>query len=61
MSSYVTPHSILGIGVTFIVTSLTAVSVRFGTRLKHHIKLGADDWLCLLAMVSFQNAQLTVR
>lgn len=49
--SYVNPSSVLGIGVTFTVTSIGIVAARFALRSKKEHSVGIDDWLSLAAMV----------
>lgn len=50
--SYVNNASVMGVGITFIVTSVAAVATRFSLRLRKGGEIGADDWLALCAMVS---------
>ncbi|CAK3814333.1 Hypothetical predicted protein [Lecanosticta acicola] len=49
--TYVNRASVMGIGVTFIVTSLVAVALRFAMRVRNKMGLGVDDWLSLAAMI----------
>ncbi|KAI9648374.1 hypothetical protein NHQ30_003007 [Ciborinia camelliae] len=53
---YVNTHSVMGIGVLFVVTSVICVASRFYIRMTRKQGLGVDDWLSLPAMVSVDGS-----
>jgi len=48
--TYVNKTSVLGIGVLFIISNISAVSARFYVR-RTKAGYGLDDWLCIPALV----------
>ena len=50
--TYVNRGSALAIGIIFIILGFSAVGARFYVRRRQRMGLGADDWLCLPALVS---------
>lgn len=49
--TYVNPGSVMACGILFPILGAIAVFLRFKTRHARKIDLGADDWLCLPALV----------
>jgi len=48
--SYVSTHSVMGIGVFFLISSIVSLSSRFYVRISRKQILGPDDWLSIPAM-----------
>jgi hypothetical protein len=48
-------YALLGTPVAFTILALITVVIRFWMRIKHNARLGWDDWLMLIAMVSDGN------
>ena len=49
--TYVNPRSVIACGVLFPILGAIAVALRFKMRHARKTDLGADDWLCLPALV----------
>lgn len=49
--TYVNPGSVIACGVVFPILGAIAVALRFKIRHSRKLTLGADDWLCLPALV----------
>lgn len=45
-------NALLGTPVAFTILAVIAVAIRFWVRITHNARLGWDDWLMLIAMVS---------
>ena len=50
--NYFNRGSVLAIGIIFIILGFSAVAARFYVRRRQKMGIGADDWLCLPALVS---------
>ncbi|MCJ1310858.1 hypothetical protein MMC25_004526 [Agyrium rufum] len=49
--TYVNKHSVLAIGITFIILGIIVVWTRFYVRRVKKISPGLDDWLCIPALI----------
>ena len=49
--TYVSPRRVTACGILFPILGATAVTLRFRIRRARKTVLGADDWLCLPALV----------
>ena len=49
--TYVNPRSVTACGILFPILGAIAVALRFSVRHRRKIDMGADDWLCLPALV----------
>jgi hypothetical protein len=49
--TYVNEHSVLAIGILFVILGILSVGGRFYIGWTRHKGFGIDDWLCLLALV----------
>ena len=50
--SYITPHSILAVGIVLPTLATLAVTGRFIGRKLQRLPLGKDDWFILVSLVS---------
>lgn len=55
--SYITPGTMIGVGVLFPVLSISFVGLRFYIRRIQRARLLADDWLLVPALVCFPSIQ----
>ena len=58
--TYVNPGSVTACGVVFPILGAVAVALRFRMRHTRKIDLGADDWLCLPALVGDVCAAVSI-
>lgn len=49
--AYVYHRQVIAAGAILPAAGIIVVTLRFWTRLKHHMGLGTDDWLILPALV----------
>lgn len=49
--TYANPHSVLAVGIVFLVLGVFTVTLRLSIRNKAKSGIGIEDWLCLTALV----------
>ena len=59
--TYVNPGSVIACGILFPILGAIAVALRFRIRHLRKLALGADDWLCLPALVGDAVVNVAVR
>ena len=52
--------TILGLSIAFPIVSIIAILLRFEARRVNRVKLGADDWTILIALVGHPTSSIYI-